>query len=211
MRAPAETFVGKVFGRYTVTGVESNQVVTARCSTCNRERRILVSMLNHYGGTKRCRCHVRAATTHGLSHSPEYRVWLSMIQRCTNPKRNGYGRYGGRGILVCDRWSAFENFLSDMGPRPSLQHSLDRIDGDGNYEPGNCRWATQVEQMRNMHRNVRLTFDGRTQCVRQWAAELGLSPYTIYSRIKRGFPPSQCLSAGALRRRTRTQSMEASP
>lgn len=84
------------------------------------------------------------------SAMPEYAVWLQMRQRCTNPKHHKYPRYGARGIQVCPQWQAnFANFIADMGRRPSPQHSLDRIDNDGNYEPGNCRWATATEQAVN--------------------------------------------------------------
>jgi hypothetical protein len=80
----------------------------------------------------------------------EYNIWITMKQRCSNPKTNGYINYGGRGIIVCERWlNSFENFLKDMGRKPSGDHSIDRIDNDGNYEPNNCRWATQKEQYEN--------------------------------------------------------------
>jgi hypothetical protein len=84
----------------------------------------------------------------GGRRTPTYNSWDNMIQRCTNPKRREYEYYGGRGVTVCERWRAFENFLADMGERPQ-ELTLDRIDTNGNYEPGNCRWATVGEQLAN--------------------------------------------------------------
>lgn len=95
-----------------------------------------------------------ASRTHGHSSpvSPEYRAWNNMRNRCSNPKVNHYQDYGGRGIRVCARWQIFENFLADMGRRPSPLYTLERMDNDGNYEPGNCKWATRYEQQHNKRR-----------------------------------------------------------
>lgn len=86
---------------------------------------------------------------HGRCYSKEYSIWSAMKKRCKNPKNKAYKYYGERGIAVCERWLSFDNFYSDMGAIPSEKHSIDRIDVNGNYEPSNCKWATQSEQVRN--------------------------------------------------------------
>lgn len=130
--------------------------------------------------------------THGHSFvngraTPEYDAWSSMKRRCLNPGAANYARYGGRGIMVCDRWaSSFENFLADMGLRPSASHSLDRINNDGNYEPANCRWATNREQFRNKSTNHYVTYAGRRVVVSDLPRLVGLSLATVKRRLKNG-------------------------
>ncbi len=131
-------------------------------------------------------------TIHG-SRSPEYRTWSGMLQRCKNKKYTKYHLYGGRGITVCERWHKFDNFLVDMGPRPEGL-TLDRIDNNGNYEPGNCRWATKKQQARNMRPNIVLTVNGETKLLVEWAEQKGICFNTMRERIYRGFPPELVIS-----------------
>lgn len=111
-----------------------------------------------------------------------------MKSRVLNPKNARWHRYGGRGIRLDPSWLSFEQFLKDMGPRPSLSHSIERRNNNGNYEPGNCYWATRREQQNNMRQNVRLEFQGKTQTVAQWSRETGLKTGTIRARLRRGWP-----------------------
>jgi hypothetical protein len=118
-----------------------------------------------------------------------------MIRRCEEPKASGYERYGGRGIRVCERWrNSLEKFAKDVGPRPSSAHTLDRMDGNGHYEPGNCRWATKREQSHNRRDNRLITANGRTQCLGAWAAEVGASSATIHYRLKAGWDPERAVT-----------------
>lgn len=129
------------------------------------------------------------------SRTPEYACWESMIQRCTDPNFEAYHNYGGRGIKVCERWRySFENFLADMGPRPEGK-TLDRIDDDGDYEPGNCRWATWIEQGNNRRTNKVLEYRGIRKTIAEWARETGLSYETIRSRLNHGWSVERALTA----------------
>lgn len=124
-----------------------------------------------------------------------YNRWCHMINRCTNPKYNFYYNYGGRGIGVCRRWSeSFAIFVCDMGSPPTSRHQIDRINNDGNYEPGNCRWATQKEQLRNRRGNVILALGEKTQCLAQWAEECGIHAKTISGRIASGWSVAKSLT-----------------
>lgn len=129
--------------------------------------------------------HGHARTAHT---TPEHNAWGNMLARCRVQKNRMFKYYGGRGIKVCDRWHEFENFLADMGLRPSAKHSIDRINNDGNYEPGNCRWATREQQSFNRSNNRWLTAHGKTLTITQWSRVLKLPKGTLHSRVKRTPP-----------------------
>lgn len=127
---------------------------------------------------------------------PEYQVWCNMVARCTNPTRDDYSRYGGRGITVCQQWrsgtsdlTGFEAFVRDIGPRPTPKHTLDRIDNDGNYEPGNCRWATALEQANNKRTSHFIVYRGRRMTIADAAREAGagVTRETARCRIRTGW------------------------
>lgn len=121
---------------------------SCRCD-CGNIKDVPIDALNA-GRVKSCGClRKEQNTTHGMKGTPTYKAWKSMRQRCKNKNDPHYPDYGGRGITVCERWESFENFLADMGERPSDDLSIDRINNDGNYEPGNCRWTDRFTQARN--------------------------------------------------------------
>lgn len=135
-------------------------------------------------------------------HPKEYRAWAAMKTRCSNPRADRYAHYGGRGIRVCERWHTFANFLADMGPCPSAEHSIGRLDNDANYSPANCRWETAAEQARNTSSNVWLEFGGERLILEDWAARLGIKRTTLWHRIRRGWSAEKALTTrvGAVRR-----------
>ena len=126
--------------------------------------------------------------------TPTYSTWKSIKARCLDAKQSSYKYYGAKGIAICDRWMEFDNFLADMGERPSLNHSIDRIDSTGHYEPGNCRWATAKEQSRNTSRNRMITHNGITLCMAEWAENLGVSFTLVRARLNRGWDHSRALT-----------------
>lgn len=191
---------GRTFGRLTVIRHEhrrgAHQIWRCRCD-CGIEHCVRADHLNQ-GRVRSCGClhrelASRRAGTHRLSRTPMHKLWLSMLNRCSNPNERGYKNYGGRGIKVCARWQTFTNFLADMGERP-VGMSLDRIDNNGNYEPGNVRWANQSEQSNNTRANRRITAFGRTLNLIQWARESGVQRSTIEQRLKRGWPAEIAVS-----------------
>ena len=129
-----------------------------------------------------------AKTTHGMSKTPEYQAWADMKHRCFNPNHKSYSDYGGRGIAVCDRWkNSFEDFLADMGSRPTAKHSLDRIDNNADYSPENCKWSTKAEQQNNRRYNRLITIDDVTLTIAQWAEKMSISHQVIRDRLRDGW------------------------
>jgi hypothetical protein len=131
----------------------------------------------------------------GNCPSPEWYTWAAMKARCNNPKHPQFGYYGGRGISVCTRWASFDNFLADMGKRPSDELSLDRIDVNGPYAPENCRWATVKQQNRNTTRSVYVEFRGETKTVAEWCELLRMRRAEYEARTRRmGMSPQEAFS-----------------
>ena len=125
-------------------------------------------------------------TSKRATRTPERQAWVNMLQRCESQSSASYSRYGGRGITVCDRWRSFENFLADMGERPSGA-SLDRIDLDAGYTPSNCRWASRKRQARNTARTHWVTLGGAKRSFMDWCDEYGINPKTVRKRLQLGW------------------------
>lgn len=164
-----------------------------RC-VCGKEREVSQHQLTS-GKSKSCGCsHSGNHKTHDMCQTITYRSWQYMRNRCNNPHTTQYRFYGGRGIRVCQRWNKFENFLTDMGIRPTKEYSIERKNNDGNYEPNNCHWVNQIEQANNKRSNNIITFQGKTQTVTQWGRELGIKPKNIFQRLYCGATPEQALN-----------------
>lgn len=145
--------------------------------------------------------HVKHGEARDVGRTPEYRAWSEMRGRCYRRSHHKFHNYGGRGITVCDAWrGSYAAFLAHLGRRPSPDHSVDRIDNDGPYAPGNVRWATRGEQARNRRPNALLTAFGRTQCLVEWAEQVGLGASTIAMRLRSGWDVERALSQPVRRR-----------
>jgi hypothetical protein len=149
-------------------------------------------------GCLKIELHLIRMTKHGHAnagkYSPTYRSWAMMLNRCRSKRAIRYCDYGGRGIIVCKRWYSFENFLSDMGERPS-RCSIDRYpNNDGNYEPGNCRWANNMEQGSNTRKCKFHAFNGETKHISEWARKYGIGVSTLSHRIRIGWSIEKALT-----------------
>ena len=188
---------GQRFGRLLVVRrVASDKLgkATWMClCDCGKEQISLGANLRN-GNTISCGCS-RIKHDHAVngSQNKEYEAWASMVKRCTNPNNRYYHLYGGRGIVVCNRWRQFINFLFDMGIAPNKHDSLERIDNNGPYNKTNCCWTTSRKQARNTRKNRLLTHNGRTQCLSAWSEETGVHRATIVSRIARGWSTKKAL------------------
>ncbi len=203
MSKPRPIVVGGQYGKLTVLGFDGvrNHSKFWNCvCVCGKFCTIRTSALNN-GSTKSCGClqreiagrsirnAVRRNTTHGKSNTPAYQIWTNMMRRCYRSGTKGYADYGGRGIGVCERWKDFANFLEDLGQPPERGMQLERINNYADYSPKNCCWATRMQQCRNKRNNINITYQGRTQCLKDWANELRISYKLAWKKIRKGMNP----------------------
>lgn len=188
MRYDPSLMIGEKFNRLTVISVaepgKKNRTRYNCLCECGKTT-VQFGTILRTNRIKSCGC-IIFETRDGKSteYRHEFDAWKAMIRRCYVETEKAYKNYGGRGITVCDRWlNSFENFLLDMGERPSSEYSLDRDDNEGNYTPSNCKWATRTEQNNNKRTNVILTHNGKSMTISQWAEELGCSHAKLNNRL----------------------------
>lgn len=204
MKSKLSLEIGQIFTRLKVIeflgrGFSGKKIFLCEC-LCGKTKKVdIYSLIS--SNTQSCGClgienrkigTVKSCTTHGESRSVgktgEYLSWLRMRERCKCKKGNRWHKYGGRGIKVCDRWlNSYENFLHDMGRKPTEKHSLDRINNDGNYEPSNCRWATNKDQSRNKTTTIYLTLGQTKKSLTDWCDLFKSNPTTIRCRLRRSW------------------------
>lgn len=199
----AISLIGRTFGRLKVLEdcdpIRTHSGISMRCSKCLCSCGKTVIVKNIYlraGDTESCGCiQSERARVLRLRHghcrkgnaTSIHVIWWGIHQRCLDPNCKAYPRYGGRGIKLCKRWMKFENFLSDMGERPSKK-SIERINNDGNYEPSNCKWATGIEQGQNKRNNRTFTVRGITACISELCRRFHISSNRVQARLRYGWP-----------------------
>ena len=182
--------IGQRFGRLVVISRAENSSGGSAMWNCDcdcGETSIVIGGALRSGHTSSCGCLKNEKTTernfkHGMVGTSTHRIWTGMKQRCTNPNDTTYRNYGGRGITVCERWDKFDNFYADMGKRPKGM-SIERKDNNGNYCPENCCWETRWNQARNRRSNRIIKYEGREQCMADWADEFGVDRGTLRQRL----------------------------
>jgi len=195
--------IGKKHNRLTVLSLygrnKSGNVIWKCLCDCGNIVNVGSGNLKN-GKTKSCGCYfLEKVSTHGLTiggRTREYRIWSGIKGRCNNPKNDRWHDYGGRGIKIYDEWAnSYEEFLKYMGKCPSKSHSIDRYPNlNGNYEPGNVRWATQKEQCNNKRNNVIIEYNGESKNIAEWVDIFGIDRSTFYDRVKRGWKPEDAIS-----------------
>lgn len=184
------SFIGTRFDRLVVVEYVGKRRWKCKCD-CGKELQVFRYNLTT-SHTRSCGClRIQVHTTHGKWRTPERNVWNMMKQRCFNPNHDSYPDYGGRGITVDETWlgpTGFGQFYEDMGPRPSDKYELDRKDNNGSYCKANCQWSLPYTQKRNTRRNVWLTCNGKTQCMTDWAIELGMNKVALRHRVQHWNP-----------------------
>lgn len=191
---------GQTYGRLTAISFHSikNRRHFWNC-VCDCGKHHLSSAENlRFGYVKSCGCSKAQGNnrSHGESKArttKEYRTWAQMRGRCYNKKHDSFNNYGGRGITVCERWKKYQNFLADMGRAPSTEHSIDRKNNNGNYEPGNCRWATKKEQSNNTRKNRFLEYKGQFKTISQWSDLLNRKHQIVRNRLHIGWSIERAL------------------
>jgi hypothetical protein len=177
---------------------QKNRFADFLCPFCEKKFKSAVAPVKNKR-TVSCGCYAKNKnkiifTTHGLSKSPEWNTWKSMKSRCLNPKNKFYKNYGGRGIKICDEWTnSFDNFFKDMGVRPK-NHSLDRINNNGNYCKENCKWSTYEEQQNNKRQNRNIEYNGVVKNLTMWAKNFNVPRSLIAGRLNRGWPIEKIFS-----------------
>ena len=192
-----DNIAGKKFNKLTAISFDSvsnsgNHKWLFSCE-CGNKKVILKSHAKS-GHTKSCGCYnsdltIKRNTKHNnckrIGRSKAYSTWSSIKKRCYNFNQSNYERYGARGIKVCDKWvESFENFLEDMGEPPTAEHSIDRINNNGDYEPSNCKWSSVEEQANNKRNSIIITFNNKKQTLAQWCRELNLNYKSTYKKVR---------------------------
>lgn len=189
---------GQKFGRLTALKYLGKSKWLCKCDcggTSNSRYDRLVG-----GHAQSCGCNRKLSTTkHGMSRTHTYRIWQGIKARCNNPNDTGYSNYGGRGIKVCDEWLSFDQFLIDMGTRPK-DFEIDRINNDGDYEPSNCRWVTKSTNMSNTRRSNRVTWNGVTMSIAEWAKHLNVPEGRLRNRLQSGWSVEKAFESQSFNR-----------